>query len=69
MIKVTKDGFVWLVVTEKAKEILSSGLFELYELYDDDSECLIPSMDELTLALETGAEIGIEVGYIYEQNN
>lgn len=62
-IKITDDGFVWLVVTEKAKEIFFSGLFSLYELHDDSSESLIEGFDQLNLALEQGATIGIEVGF------
>lgn len=62
-IKITDDGFVWLIVTEKAKEIFTSGLFEIYELHDDSSESLIEGFEQLNLALEQGALIGIEVGF------
>ena len=58
------NNFVWLIVTDKAKEILNSGLFELYELYDDGSEGLILEYETLTKALENGAVIGIEVGHL-----
>jgi len=58
------NGFVWLVVTDKAEEIYFSDLFELYALYDDGSESLIVSLEHLTTELENGLEIGIEVGYI-----
>lgn len=66
MNKITKDGFIWLLVTDKAKEIFNSGLFELYRLYDDgsDAEGLIESMDDLNEALEQGMNIGIEVGFL-----
>jgi len=64
MIKVTKDNFVWKIVTHKAKEILSSGVFELYVLYDDDTEGLIEDFEDLNLTLEEGRDIGIEVGQI-----
>lgn len=64
MIKVTKDNFVFKIVTHKAKEILASGLFELYVLYDDDTEGLIEDLEDLNLALEEGRDIGIEVGQI-----
>ena len=64
-IKITKeDQFVWLIVTEKAKEIYISGLFELYILHDDDSESLVEGFGQLTEALEDGKDIGIEVGFI-----
>jgi len=61
--KTMKDGFVYLLVTGKAKEIYTSGLFELFALYDDDSESLIESHGQLTEALEQGLDIGISVGY------
>ena len=64
MIKVTKDNFVWKIVTHKAHAIFASGLFELYVLYDDDSEGLIEDLEDLTLALKEDRDIGIEVGQI-----
>ena len=64
-IRITKeDQFVWLLVTEKAKEIFLSGLFELYIIYSDDSECLIEGFGQLIEAIEDGQDIGIEVGFI-----
>lgn len=64
-IRVTKnDSFVWLLVSEKAKEIFASGLFALYVLYDDDSESLIDYYSQLDNALANGLSIGIEVGFL-----
>lgn len=64
-IRVTKqDQFVWLLVTEKAKEIFLSGLFDLHIIYSDDSESLIESFGQLVEAIESGQDIGIEVGFI-----
>jgi hypothetical protein len=64
-IRVTKnDSFVWLLVSEKAKEIFASGLFALYVLYDDDSESLIDHYEQLDYALANGLSIGIEVGFL-----
>jgi hypothetical protein len=64
-IRVTKnDSFVWLLVSEKAKEIFASGLFALYVLYDDDSESLINDYEQLDDALANGLSIGIEVGFL-----
>lgn len=61
--KVMKDGFVYkLVTTEKAKQILYQNLFELYSIYDDDSESLIETLSDLDRAIEQGNEIGIPVG-------
>ena len=62
MNKITEDGFIWLLVTDKAKEIYQSGLFELYKLYDDDSEARIESMDDLNKTLANGMDIGIGAG-------
>ena len=64
-IKITKeDQFVWLLVTEKAKDIYISGLFDLYIIYNDDSESLIEGFEQLVEALEDGLDIGIEVGHL-----
>jgi len=58
------QGFVWLLVTDKAKEIYQSGLFELYILHDDDSESLVEEFFQLNEALEDGLDIGISVGQL-----
>ena len=58
------DGFVWLVVTDKAEDIYFSDLFELYALYPDGSESLIDGFVDLQVCLEFGLDIGIEVGKI-----
>lgn len=58
------DNFVWLLVTNKAKEIFSSGLFELYALNEDGSESLIEDMNQIVEAQERGLDIGIEVGSV-----
>jgi hypothetical protein len=58
------DGFVWLLVTNKAKEVFQSGLFELYILYDDGSENRANNMQDINNALAAGLDMGIEVGHI-----
>jgi hypothetical protein len=63
------QGFVWLLVTDKAKEVYQSGLFSLYILHDDDGESLAESYDDITLALENGLGIGIEVGHLTIRNH
>lgn len=64
-IRITReDQFVWLIVTEEAKEIFLSGLFDLYILYSDDSESLVEGFGQLIEAIEDGQDIGIEVGFI-----
>lgn len=62
--KKTADGFVWLLVTEKAKDIWNSGLFSLFILYEDDSESLIEEYEDLDNALANGLSIGVEVGFV-----
>ena len=67
-IKITKEGFVFLVVTDSAKELFSSGALAIYELYDD-SESLILTREHLNKALEQGSEIVIEVAHLNALND
>jgi hypothetical protein len=60
----TKDGFVWLDVSHKSKEIFTSGLFDLYVLHNDGSESLIESYADINDACECGLKICIEVGQL-----
>lgn len=60
-IKITADGFVWLIVTDSAKELWSSGALTIYRLYDDGTEARIESYDDINAALENGEDIGVEV--------
>lgn len=62
--KINKDGFAWLLITDRAKKVYSSGLFDVYILHDDDSESLVEDMSMLDKALSIGEEIGIEAGQI-----
>lgn len=67
--KITKDGFVWLTITaDKAAEIWQKEVFNLFILYDDDSEGLIESEVQLANAIACGMQIGIEVGQIKNLN-
>lgn len=68
MMYITRDDFVWLDVTSEIKngELPSK---ELYAVYDDDSESLLESTEEVNEALEIGVRICIEVGHIPKQNN
>ena len=61
---ITDDNFVFLDVTEKAKDIFSSGLFELYVIHYDDSESLVEKYADINDALEMGLSIVIEVGQL-----
>jgi len=60
----TKDGFVWLDVTARAKELWNSGIFPLYEVREDESECIIESDAHLLEAIEQ-SRVGVEVGSMY----
>jgi len=63
MKKIVND-FIWLIVTDKAKEIFNADLFQLYTLHDDGTEALIETFEDLNKSLENGLDIGIEVGRI-----
>lgn len=52
------DNFIWLIVTDKAREIYNSGIFDLYILHEDGSESLVGNLSEI----KEGQEVGIEVG-------
>ena len=60
-IKIMEDGFVWLIVTDSAKELWSSGALTIYRLYDDGTEARIESYDDINAALENGEDIGVEI--------
>lgn len=62
------DGFVWVVITDKAKEVFSSGLFSVYKLHNDDSESLCESYADINDALEYGLELAIEGGWLPDEN-
>ena len=57
-----RDAFVWLLVTDKAKEVFQSGLFEVYKLHDDGSERLCESYADINDALMCGLDLAVEVG-------
>jgi hypothetical protein len=59
-------GVVWLIVSHKAKEIFSSGTFELYLLYPGDTESLVEMYGDIEYAHENGIDIGIEVGNLVD---
>jgi replicative DNA helicase len=63
--KITRDNFVWKLVTEdQAEFIFSLELFPLYALHSDESESLIETFDEIKTIFENGEKVGIEVGFI-----
>lgn len=61
--KITKDGFVWKCISaEEARKIWDADLFEIFILYDDDSEGLVETPEQLKEASERGCRFGVEVG-------
>mgnify|MGYP000325996868 CR=1 FL=1 len=63
--KVTKDLFVWKIITHKqASDIYHANITSVYRLYEDDSESMIESEEELLKAYYEKAVMGIEVGQL-----
>lgn len=58
------NNFIWLPITEKAKEVFLSGTFEIYRLYDDGTEKLCESFEDINEAMRAGNDLAIEVGKI-----
>lgn len=66
--KITKDGFVWLTITEAvAWQVFGANVFEVYELHEDESESLLSTPQSLQEAIDNGAELGIEVGHVFKE--
>lgn len=60
MLRITKDGFLWLVVSRsEAKGIFFDKEREVYKLYDDGSEGLVESYEDIR---RHGDCFGVEVG-------
>lgn len=63
--KVHADGFVWLVISnEQARQLWEAQVFTLYTLYDDGSEAMIETEEDLENSIQRSATIGIEVGFL-----
>lgn len=60
-IKITADGFVWLIVTDVAEKLYYSNAMQVYRLYDDGTEALINNFRDLQDALAAGNDIGVEI--------
>ena len=43
---------------------LKAEAFSLYAIFDDDSESLLESLDEIVEAFDMGVDVGIEIGHI-----
>jgi len=63
------DGFCWWDVTDKAEQIFASDSIELYILYDDQSESLIESIDELIMAKSLNLKVVMELGFVNDKPN
>lgn len=60
--KVTKeDGFVWRIIPQDMAVLLVRFNYEVYLLYDDDSESLAESVDDV---MRHGGQFGLEVGFL-----
>lgn len=61
------DGFCWKVLPNN-KEILEAFLYreELYALYEDGSESLIHTKEEMNALFAKGVPFGLEVGRLYK---
>ena len=58
------NGYVWLLVTDKAKEVFNSEVFDVYVLYDDGSESLCERESDIDNARAVGLDLAIEVGHL-----
>lgn len=63
----SKNNFCWWIVTDIAEKLFDSEAIELYVLYDDDSESLIESKEELFEAINLDLPIAMELGYIKDE--
>ena len=60
------DGFLWADVTNVAESLWYTGDWDLYAIYDDGSEHLIESEQELELLVKEKTTIAIELCPIEE---
>ena len=60
--KITKDGFIWLVVQKNtAIALFKNEDAEVYRLYADDSEGLIENLADFS---EHDGEFGVKLGFV-----
>lgn len=66
-IKICRDGFIWrLISSEDAISLYVNCNTEIYQLYDDETEALVDSFEDLKSSAARGGYFGIEVGYFQE---
>ena len=63
------DGFLWADVTPIAESLWYTGDWDLYAIYDDGSEHLIESEQELDSLVKEKTTIAIELCPIEEITN
>lgn len=63
------DGFLWADVTPVAESLWYTGDWDLYAIYDDGSEHLIESEQELERLVKEKTKIAIELCPIEEITN
>lgn len=61
-----KDGFLWGDVTPMAKSLWQAQDFELYAIYEDETESLINTEDDFDDAINYNCIIAIELCPIEE---
>ena len=63
------DGFLWADVTPIAESLWYSGNLDLYAIYDDGSEHLIESEQEIDALVKEKTTIAIELCHLNEITN
>lgn len=58
------DGFLWADVTPIAESLWYQGDFDLYAIYDDESEHLIESEREMISVLKDKTRVCIELCFL-----
>lgn len=63
-VRKTEDGFHWLIVDgQLAVSLFNEANIELYALYDDGSEALIETKEDLESHIEVSGSIAIALGF------
>ena len=64
MRKTTSDNFVFEIIPhDKALQLFNSEA--LFTLYEDGTEALIETIEDLHQAIENELSIGVEVGFLF----
>lgn len=61
-IKVCNDGFMWFVLSkEQALALWIEGSTEIYKLYDDETEGMCDSIEDL---ISHNGDFGLDIGFV-----